>query len=55
VFTWTINKAQGQIFKHVRIHLPSPVLSHGKLNMTLFRISAFDKGAFPIIDEADNV
>ena len=31
-YSMTINKAQGQTFKRVGVHLPSPVFSHGRFH-----------------------
>ena len=37
----TINKAQGQTFDRVGIHLPSPVFSHGQLYVAFSRAKSF--------------
>ena len=36
-FAMTINKSQGQSFKHVGISLTNPVFSHGQLYVALSR------------------
>jgi len=36
-FAMTINKSQGQSFKHVGISLANPVFSHGQLYVALSR------------------
>uniref|UniRef100_A0A0L8IGX7 DNA helicase Pif1-like 2B domain-containing protein n=1 Tax=Octopus bimaculoides TaxID=37653 RepID=A0A0L8IGX7_OCTBM len=41
-YSMTINKAQGQTFEKVGIHLPQPVFSHGQLYVTFSRSRAMN-------------
>ena len=40
-YSMTINKAQGQTFDKLGIHLPAPVFSHGQLYVAFSRAKAF--------------
>lgn len=39
-FALTINKAQGQTFKHVGLFLPDPVFNHGQLYVAFSRVTS---------------
>ncbi|XP_029633857.1 ATP-dependent DNA helicase PIF1-like [Octopus sinensis] len=41
-YSMTINKAQGQTFEKVGIHLPQPVFSHSQLYVALSRVQAMN-------------
>ena len=40
-YSMTINKAQGQTFDKLGIHLPAPVFSHGQLYVSFLRAKSF--------------
>uniref|UniRef100_A0A0L8GIW6 ATP-dependent DNA helicase n=1 Tax=Octopus bimaculoides TaxID=37653 RepID=A0A0L8GIW6_OCTBM len=59
-YSMTINKAQGQTFEKVGIHLPQPIFSHGQLYITFSRAQAMNNikelwHSIGITDKAKNV